>query len=262
MTTYSATTTSFVYQPPVSALDAKHILVKPNLGYPVAPPVTVSMCLLGKVLQALRQASPTALISIVEGVCSPMSLHDIASKNGLYALLDDGMDLRDADTLPLIEYPNLAPHSVRFETMWAPALLREVDCRITVGTFKRTILKDTPLISASLKNLYGLFPRSRYHARSINARGQLHRPSVPLVLQDVYFCIGHLFDGAVVDADLRFVSRDWRPDRGQTIEFGRVFAGTDPVAVDRAACLAAGESTPSYLDAIDRLRSLRETKLM
>ncbi len=255
MTTYTATTQSFSYQPPASAVNAQHILVKPNLGYPVAPPVTVSMGILSKILQALRQASPNARISIVEGVCSPVSLHDIASKNGLYALLDDGMELVDADTLPLVEYPNLSPHPIRFPTMWAPALLQEVDCRITVGAFKQTIIKDTPLISASLKNLYGLFPRSKYHARSLNSRGQLHRPSVPLVLQDVYFCIGHLFDGAVVDADLRFVSRDWKPDKGETIPFGKIFAGSDPVAVDRSACIAAGETISSYLAAIEKLRS-------
>jgi len=256
VTTYSTTTTSFIYQPPVSADNAQHILIKPNLGYPVAPPVTVSMEILGKVLQAVRQASPNAKISIVEGVCSPVSLHDIASKNGLYALLDQGMELLDADTLPLIEYPNLSPHPVRFQTMWAPALLQEVDCRITIGAFKRTILKDTPLISASLKNLYGLFPRSKYHARSTNSRGQLHRPSVPQVLQDVYFCIGHLFDGAVVDANLRLISRDWKPDRGDSIEFGKIFAGSDLISVDRLACITAGEAIPSYLTAIDKLRSI------
>jgi Domain of unknown function (DUF362) len=251
---YTSSTNSFSYQPPASAHNAKHILVKPNLGYPVAPPVTVSMNVLGKVLQALRQASPNAQISIVEGVCSPVSLHDIASKHGLYALLDDGMELLDADTLPLIEYPNLSPSPVRFNTMWAPALIQQVDCRITIGAFKRTILKDRPLISASLKNLYGLFPRSEYHARSLNSRGQLHRPSVPQVLQDVYFCIGHLFDGAVVDANLKFISRDWKPDKGTAIEFGKIFAGIDPIAVDRTACIAAGEEIPSYLDAIDKLR--------
>jgi hypothetical protein len=251
---YASTTTTFTYQPPASAHNARHILVKPNLGYPVAPPVTVSMGVLGEVLRSLRQASPNATISIVEGVCSPVSLHDIASKNGLYALLDDRMELLDADTLPLIEYPNLSPAPVRFKTMWAPALLQAVDCRITIGAFKRTILKDKPLISASLKNLYGLFPRSKYHARSLNSRGQLHVPSVPKILQDVYFCIGHLFDGAVVDADLRFISPDWKPDRGKTVEFGKIFAGTDPIAVDRSACIATGETIPDYLDAIEKLR--------
>jgi hypothetical protein len=257
---YTSTTESFVYQPPASAHNAQHILVKPNLGYPVAAPVTVSIGVLGKVLQALRQSSPNAKISIVEGVCSPVSLHDIAGKHGVYALLDAGMELIDADTLPLIEYPNRSPTPVRFQTMWAPALLQEVDCRITIGTFKRTILKDQPLISASLKNLYGLFPRSKYHARSLNSRGQLHVPSVPKILQDVYFCIGHLFDGSVVDADLRLVSPDWKPDKGKKIKFGQIFAGIDMIVVDRAACIATGETIPDYLDAIDSLRDkLRQT---
>ena len=253
---YTASTKSFVYQPPASAHNAQQILVKPNLGYPVGAPVTVSLDVLGKVLRALRQASPNAKISIVEGVCSPVSLHDIASKNGLYALLDEGMELLDADTLPLVEYPNLSPTPIRFQTMWAPALLQQVDCRITIGTFKRTILKDKPLISASLKNLYGLFPRSKYHARSLKSRGQLHQPSVPKILQDVYFCVGHLFDGAIVDANLRLISPDWKPDRGQTIEFGKIFAGVDPVTVDRSACIVTGEPIPDYLDAIEKLRSI------
>lgn len=250
MTIHNSATADFVYQPPLSAYGARRILLKPNLGYPQAAPVTVGLPVLKAVLQGLRQASPQGEISIVEGVCSPVSLTDIASRLGIYALLDAGMQLLDADGLPAIEYPNLSPQPVRFATMWAPALLQEVDCRISLGTLKRTILKDEVLISASLKNLYGLFPRQRYKARSSNSRGQLHRPSVPLVLQDVYFSIGHLFDGGVIDADLRLLSKDWQPDRGQTVEMGKVFWGEDLVALDRAACLAAGEAVPSYVEAI------------
>ncbi len=244
----------FTYQPPAAAHHAQRILVKPNLGYPVAHPVTVSIPILKAILMALRQASPQAEILIVEGVCSPVSLPDIASKLGLHSMLDEGMQLFDADTLPMIEYPNLSPKPVRFQTMWAPALLQEVDCRISVGTFKRTILKDEALISASLKNLYGLFPRSHYQARSPNSRGQLHRPSVPQVLQDVYFCVGHLFDGAVVDAHQRLLSPGWQPDKGQKIDFGKVFYGDDLVTVDRTACAAAGEKIPDYIDEIEQLR--------
>jgi Domain of unknown function (DUF362) len=250
----SSPTADFCYAPPANAHHADRIIVKPNLGYPVGPPVTVSMGVLGQVLQQLRAASPHAEILILEGVCSPVSLSDIAAKTGLHAILDEGMQLLDADALPLVEYPNRSPHPVRFKTMWAPALLQQVDCRISVGTLKRTLLKDEPLISASLKNLYGLFPRAHYKARSPNSRGQLHRPSVPLVLQDAYFCIGHLFDGAVVDADRRLISPDWKPDKGQTVPFGQVFWGDDLVAADRAACVAAGEPIPSYLSAIEQLR--------
>jgi uncharacterized protein (DUF362 family) len=244
----------FIYQPPATAINAKRILVKPNLGYPVAPPVTVSMKVLGAVLQGLRKASPNAEILVVEGVCSSVSLLDIASRLGVYTVLDEGMQLLNADELPIKEYLNLSPLPVRFKSMFAPAILEEVDCRISVGAFKRTILKEA-LISASLKNLYGLFPRAHYKARSVNSRGQLHRPSVPQVLLDVYFCIGHLFDGAVVDGSLKFVSKDWKPDKGKAVELGKVFFGNDILTVDRIACEVGGEAIPEYLDAIEKLKS-------
>jgi uncharacterized protein (DUF362 family) len=247
-------TSDFIYQPPAAAINCQRILLKPNLGYPVAAPVTVSMRVLGAVLQGLRKASPNAEILVVEGVCSSVSLADIASRLGVYSLLDSGMQLLDADELPLKEYPNLSPSPVRFQSMFAPKILEEVDCRISLGAFKRTILK-TPLISASLKNLYGLFPRARYKARSDKSRGQLHRPSVPQVLQDVYFTIGHLFDGGVVDGNLKFVSKDWKPDKGQAVELGKIFYGDDILAVDRIACEVGGEAVPEYLDALARMLS-------
>lgn len=249
-----ALASEFIYEPPSTAFKAKKILIKPNLGYPVPPPVTVSVQVLGNILQTLRQVNPQAEILIVEGVCSPVSLSEIISRNGIKSLLGENIQILDADTLPLKIYPNLSPKPVRFKSMLAPALLEEVDCRISVGALKRTHLKGEPLISASLKNLYGLFPRQNYKARSPHSRGQLHRPSVPLVLQDVYFCIGHLFDGAVVDGNYKFISPDWKPDRGQAVKLGKIFWGNDLIAVDREACRIAEEPIPSYLDSIEQLR--------
>jgi Domain of unknown function (DUF362) len=253
MTAQVTSTSSFCYTPPDLARSAKRILLKPNLGYPVAAPVTVSLRVLDSTLKSLRELNPTAEILIVEGVCSPVSLSQIVAKHGVYSILGEGMQIMDADELEMIEYPNRSPAPARFKTMWAPKLLQEVDCRISLGTFKRTLLKDEVLISASLKNLYGLFPRSKYKARSGNSRGQLHRPSVPLVLQDVYFTIGHLFDGSIVDADQRLISRDWKPDKGETVKSDRVFWGEDLLEVDRLACQTLGEEVPDYLTAIDRL---------
>ena len=236
-------------------MGAKRILVKPNLGYPVGPPVTVSMPVLGAVISGLREASPSAEILIVEGVCSKQSLAEIAEKNGLNALLTEGVRLLDADELACVAYENTSPTPVRFQTMLAPKLLSEVDCRISIGAFKKTNLKGRELISASLKNLYGLFPRVKYKARSPNSRGQLHRPSVPLVLQDVYFSIGHLFDGSVVDCTHKFVSHDWKPDKGDSFEIGKVIWGDDLLAVDRAACEIGGEILAGYLEPIEKLRN-------
>ncbi len=251
----------FCFEVPSAAVGAKRILVKPNLGYPVGPPATVGMEVLAEVLRALRRANPTAEIAIVEGVCSPVSLAEIAARRGLNALLDDGMCLLDADTLPLSEYPNRHVEPVRFASMVAPALLQEVDCRISVGAFKRTQLKGVPLISASLKNLYGLFPRARYKARSPNSRGQLHRPSVPLVLRDIYGCIGHLFEGAVVDGTQRYVSSDWKPDRARAARpFGKVIWGDDLLAVDRRACTEAREAVPDYIEWLQAHRAFENAQ--
>ncbi|MEM6436973.1 MAG: DUF362 domain-containing protein [Cyanobacteria bacterium P01_D01_bin.115] len=249
-----AETAAFIYTPPAAAHNARKILVKPNLGYPVGPPATVSLAVLQQVLTGLRQASPQAEILIVEGVCSKVSFADIMGKLGVYLLLDNGMRLLDADTLELAAYPNRSPQPVRFTTMWAPAILQTVDCCISVGAFKRTTLKGRSLISASLKNLYGLFPRSRYKARSTSSRGQLHRPSVPEVLHDVYFTLGHRFEGAVVDCDQKFISHDWRPDRGDAVTLGQVIWGDDLLAVDQRACEVGQEAIAPYVPAIQAQR--------
>ncbi|MGD1952942.1 MAG: DUF362 domain-containing protein [Leptolyngbyaceae cyanobacterium] len=252
--THTAEVTDFIYSPPEVAQGATRILVKPNLGYPKGPPVTVGMSVLSNVLRGLRQASPHGEILVVEGVCSKLSLAEIAGKNGLYDILDEGMIVLDADTLPCIAYPNRSPQPVRYSEMWAPKLIQEVDCRISVSAFKITSLKERPLVSATLKNLYGLFPRAKYKARSANSRGQLHRPSVPQILQDIYCSIGYLFDGGVADCSQKFVSKDWRPDVGQGFEIGQVVWGNDLVAVDRQACNVANEPAASYLEPIEALK--------
>ena len=244
----------FQYSPPAAAQGARRILIKPNLGYPVGPPVTVGMGVLGEVIRSLRQHSPNAEILIVEGVCSKVAFETIMAKLGVHQLLCEGVQLLNADELDLGEYPNRSPSPVRFKTLWAPRLLQEVDCCLSVSAFKRTQLKGEPLISASLKNLYGLFPRAKYKARSPNSRGQLHRPSVPLVLQDVYYTLGQYFAGGVVDCTEKFVSRDWQPDRGDGIPIGQVIYGDDLLAVDKTACQVGQEAIPDYITALEQLR--------
>jgi hypothetical protein len=118
-----------------------------------------------------------------------------------------------------VEYPNISKQPIRYDKMWAPGLFQEVDCRISLGTLKRTNFKGELLTSTSLKNLYSLFRQAKYKTRSSNSRGLLHRLSVPATLQDVYFLISYflisyLFDGAVIDADQRLVSSNWQPERG------------------------------------------------
>jgi len=251
-TAHTSASEDFVYHPPDCARSARQILIKPNIGYPVGPPATVSMAVLGKVIQGLKQANPDVKILIVEGVCSKTSFATIMAKSGVHSLLTEGVELLDADALEVVEYPNRSPKPIRFSSMWAPRLLQEVDCCFSVSAFKRTQLKGEPLISASLKNLYGLFPRDKYKARSSSSRGQLHRPSVPLVLQDVYNTIGPFFKGAVVDCTQKFVSHDWKPDRGEAVPIGQVVWGDDLPAVDRMACEIGQEDIPSYITDLEK----------
>jgi hypothetical protein len=252
---------TFVYTPPPQAYGAALILVKPNLGYPVQPPATVSMPILAAVLRGLRRASPKGRIVVVEGVCGKMSVVDIYEKHGLMQHLDAEMRAGDAEKLVMKRYPNLSPAPVKYDEMTAPEYLSYYDCIISVGAFKKTILHDRPLISASLKNLYGLFPRDVYHGRSKTSRGQLHRPSVSEVLKDIYFSIGHLVHGAVVDLTQKYVSPDWKPDRARGVahDVGKVVWGDDMLAVDETACRIAGEPVADYIDPIRRLRQAMQT---
>lgn len=250
----SAPVESFVYTPPATAFGAARILVKPNLGYPQGPPITVSMAVLGGVLRGLRRANPHARIVIAEGMTSKASAEDVFKAHGLMDLLDDEMRVADAESLLMAEYDNLLAEPVRFKTMTAPKYVGEYDCVISVGTFKRTMLHDKPLISASLKNLYGLFPRGKYRGRSPYSRGQLHRPSVSEVLKDIYFSVGHYVDGGVVDLTHKLVSPDWHPDKGEAVPVGQVVWGDDLLAVDEAACRIAGEPVADYIAPIRALR--------
>ncbi len=207
--------------------------------------------MLKAVVEGIQAVNPRAELLLVEGVCHPMPALQIAEKLGFAALRELGVKFLDADALPLKEYPNRGERVYRFASLRAPALLEEVDCRISVGCLKRTLLKNRVLMSACVKNLFGLPPRAHYHARSPYARGRLHRPDVHAVISDVYHTLGVLFEGGVVDAGQIFLSPDERPDRGKTVEFGQVFFGDDLLSVDRKACEAAGEGLPDYFDLIE-----------
>ena len=248
------TVSEFVYVPPPAAVSASRILLKPNWGYPKPHPITVSLTVLVRVVEGIRAVNSGAELLLVEGVCDKMPADQIAEKLGMASLRELGVRFFDADTLPLKEYPNQAKTPYRFGSLFAPALLEEVDCCISIGCLKRTILKERVLMSACVKNLFGLLPREKYRARSPHSRGQLHRPDVHSIIADVYHTLGVLFDGGVVDATQKFISKDWEPDVGKAVDFGKIFFGDDLLEVDRAACEAAGEGIPDYLERIETAR--------
>jgi hypothetical protein len=245
-----------VFDFPAKVKAARHILIKPNVGYTAKPPAIVRVALLHTLVEQLLALRPDSRISIVEGVCVKTPAEDVFRLAGLTQLRGERVEVLDAEQLPMREYPNPAPAN-RFPSFIAPAILHEAGARISVAPFKRTVLNGKPLISATIKNLYGLLPRERYHGRSKNARGQLHLPDVHAVIIDVYSTLGALFDFGIVDLHEAFINDDWQPDKGQAARVGKVICGVDLVDVDLAACAAAGEPACDYLL---RLKTRKEPK--
>lgn len=227
---------------------ARRILIKPNVGYPAKPPVVVRMVLLAQVIEQLLTLRTDSIITIAEGVCSKVSASHIFQVTGLLKLAQDRVHIVDAEQLPQTDHPNTAIKPFRFGSMCAPGLLNEVDARISIAPFKVTLLNDAPLISATIKNLFGLFPRENYRARSPHARGQLHRPNVHKIICDVYHTLGIKFDYGIVDLYEKFISTDWQPDKGRAEPVGKIISGPSLLEVDLAACRAADEAPCQYLN--------------
>ena len=234
---------------------ARHILIKPNVGYPAKPPAIVRMALLAQVIEQLLALRSDSHITIVEGVCSKITAQQIFEATGLARLAQARVKILDAEQLPQTHHPNTAAQPFRFRSMLAPALLNEVDARISIAPFKVTELNGMPLFSATIKNLYGLFPRQQYHARSPHARGQLHRPNIHQVICDCYHTLGIKFDYGIVDLHEKFISKDWQPDKGRAEPIGKVISGPSLLEVDLAACRAADETPCQYLEMLVALPS-------
>ena len=252
---------------PRSWSEARLIVLKPNLGYPKRHPIVVRAEFLARVVEALLGHAPAARVVILEGVCCKESFPVVMQKAGVAGWFEwdrfestgrtiapalpwaGRVELWDADRAPFAEYRHSGvPH--RFATLKAPAVLQEADACISLAPLKRTVLKDEPLYSATIKNLFGLIPRAHYHARSPHSRGQLHRPDVQQVIEDVYHTLGPFFHYGIVDLHEYFISRDWQPDAGKAHPVGRCVAGESLIHVDAAALALAGESPGRYLKAL------------
>lgn len=238
---------SFVYVPPEAAFGAARILIKPNLAYPQSPPITVSMTVMEKVLRGIRRVNPHGRIVIAEGVAADVDALENFKQLGLLDIIDSETRVADAESLLMAEYPNTSPNPTKYQSITAPGYIGEYDCCIIVSTFKRTERDGEPFISASVNNLVGLLPREIYHGRNPLYRAALHEPNLGDVLKDIYYSIGHLFHGAVIDLTHKLVSPDELTTHGETVPVGQVVWGDNLIAVDEAACRLAGEPLPRYL---------------
>ncbi|MGF1573953.1 MAG: DUF362 domain-containing protein [Sumerlaeia bacterium] len=220
------------------------IVLKPNLGYAKQHPVVTRAQLLHDVINHLLTIAPQAKLVMIEGICCKQDFFTVMKRVGVAEWFDwqrfnatgiatgatlqwgERVELWDADCCPTRAYTNTAK-AFRFSEILAPAILAEADAGISVAPLKKTYLKNAPLISGAVKNLFGLLPRSAYKARSANSRGQLHRPDVHQVVCDVHGCLAPYFQYGIIDLHEFFESNDWKPDSGKATPMGKtVFASS------------------------------------
>jgi uncharacterized protein (DUF362 family) len=241
---------------PEAVSQSRRILLKPNAGYPLGHPVTTRVTLLAQVIESLRSVNPKAEILVLEGSTSQGEQASNFQALGYEAL---GVKLLDAELQELHAYPvQSLGRTPNFSEIWAPKLLKEVDFAISISAYKLFPNNSgAGLWNASLtvKNFFGLLPRNRYTSGNPKSRGQLHKRGLQQSIIDVYAALGSYFHYGIVDAEQGFSSTGNSPTKGTSGYLGKVFSGSNLVALDRAALQFFGHGQPEYLDTLARHRS-------
>jgi len=218
----------FMFKPPQAIRKCKRVLIKPNAAYPKLHPVTTSIETLQIIIDGIRQTSQAEII-ILEGTVSSQSAEEIFTKLGYQKL---GVELLDVDRCDCMRMVNPLEEPYVLKEIYVPQIISTCDYKISVSPFKL----QTNLSSLTIKNLLGLLPRSRYHAKNPIARGKLHVWGIHECIADVYFTLD--FDLGIIDGRKKFISRRG-PTTGRSEDFGRILIG-DLLTVDKEALRLSG----------------------
>ncbi len=197
----------FAYTPPPATYDAVRVLIKADLQ-------RVSETLMLKVLRGIRRADPGTRVLVIVNDEGETAAKDIFDTSGIERLLDGNMQGIAATALDPNFYPNRLEKPDLYRTVIAPALLDEVDCRISVSAVNPG---DLP----ALRTIRGLIPPVPHHDTG---------------LKDLYFSLGWRFDGAVIEV-------------GDTVVWG-----DDLLGVEEAALRQSGAEVPALLNEMLDLR--------
>jgi hypothetical protein len=208
---------SFVYMPPDAAFGALRTLIKIDAN-------TVSPATLGSVLRGLRRVNPLGRIVLVDRFDS----REAFDATGFIDLMDDEMRATTITNLTMQNYRNLSPQPEQYLTVTAPSYFGEYECVLSLTSLDST--------GASLVNLTNVFVEGRVKTADESERIAIERIDE---LADVYFSVGHLLHGAVVDL-------------GATVD--KVVWGDDLLAVDETAHRLAEKPAPEYISAIRQLK--------
>ncbi|MBS0014212.1 MAG: DUF362 domain-containing protein [Desulfobacterales bacterium] len=203
------------------------ILIKPNLVTDTPFPVTTSPECCGALIDAIRACKPDAEIIIAEGTgdpsCDTMEVFDTLGYTRLAA--HKQIRLADLNTETLKKMKN--PACRRLPEFWIPEIA--LSCFIiSVPVLKvHTLAK----VTGTLKNMMGFAPPSHYSGGGAWNKAALHS-RLQEAISDLN-CYRQpdfsLVDASVGMADSHLGGRQCDPP------VGKLIAGFDPVAVDRAA---------------------------
>ena len=167
----SMKTEQFVYTPPLKAYDALRVVIKADLA-------NVSAILMQKVLQGLRRANRGGRFLIIMDSTPEKSAQELFEESGIAAFMDDNMRATDVKEYPMQQYDNKLENPIGYESVPAPFLIAEAEAQITVSKF-------SPDSITTVGTLQGIMPEAPDN----------------LDVRDIYFTIGHLYDGAVLETD-------------------------------------------------------------
>jgi hypothetical protein len=208
---------SFVYTPPDAAFGALRTLIKIDAK-------TVGLETLGSVLRGLRRVNPLGRIVIVDR----FETREAFEATGFIDLMDDEMRATTITNLTMQNYRNLSPQPERYLMVTAPVYFEEYECVLSITGLQAE--------GAALANLANVFVEGQVKNTAESERIEIEQINE---LADVYFTVGHLVDGAVVDL-------------GTALD--KVVWGDDLLAVDETAYRLADSPAPAYIETIRQLK--------
>lgn len=208
---------NFVYTPPASAYEALRILVKVNLN----TTTYVNTFVLDAVLRGLRRVNHLARIVVIDSFASEQAAQQTFHQCGVDELLDQEMRAAAAEIITPYIFENINPNPLVFGEVNAPKYIYDYDCCISVSSFK-----GDQAFTGGLHNLVNLIPKSLTETLSDE------------LLTDIYFTIGHHFDGSVLLLETS----------------NQVVWGDDLIAVDESAYRHEAQTPAPYLSTIRAIK--------
>ncbi|MGH2543884.1 MAG: DUF362 domain-containing protein [Ardenticatenaceae bacterium] len=213
------------------AIAGKRVVIKPNLVQPATPESgTVTDAEVVRAIADLSLQAGASEVWIIEA--GPDGANFEECGYGFFADYDPLVSLVDITNEPATLTP--VANGLASREIWMPSFLFEENVYL-ISAAKMKVHKLTQVTLAT-KNIFGIPPLDRYEPPGRNGRFALHDRSLNESVADLNQA--RPFDFAVVDAI--WAMEGTGPWGGDPVRLDLVFAGANPVAVDRVCLMAMG----------------------